>query len=326
MSSSQKSSSEKSKRVKTQLILFACIILLFIISNVVVDGKLLTFNNMKTIISHAIFPSFVTWGMMFIFTSGLIDLSIGANILLSANVGAICAMDLGMGYFGLIFATIICVVILEQLSVNCSVNLKIPSWISGLGMALIFEAILTIYSTIRSKTEGSSVITLKGFRGMGTMPLMAIVWIAGFIIAYIIFNRTTLGLNLRAIGGNEGVANAMGINKKKTILLGALVGAIFIGLAAVIQESYAGKLSSQSGLGSLSTIFKSLATVLLAGSFEKIISMPVGILVGSVFITALFNVLTLLGVPSGTGQEICLGGIVILCGIISHWGYKGVVK
>ncbi|HHV10734.1 MAG TPA: ABC transporter permease [Clostridiales bacterium] len=326
MSFSQKNNNEKMKRIRNQIILFAGIALLVVISNLIVGGSLLTFGNLKTIISHAIFPSFVTWGMMFIFTSGIIDLSIGANILLSANVGAIFAMDLGMGYFGLIFATILCTVVLEQLSVNCSVSLKIPSWISGLGMALVFEAILTIYATIRSKTEGSSVITLKGFRGMGTMPLMAIVWIVGFIIAYLLFNRTTLGLNIRAIGGNEGVADAMGIDKKKTILLGALVGAVFIGLAAVIQESYAGKLSSQSGLGSLSTIFKSLATVLLAGSFERIISMPVGIMVGSVFITGLFNVLTLLGVPSGTGQEICLGGIVILCGIISHWGFKGVVK
>jgi ribose transport system permease protein len=326
VSSSQKNNSEKSKRIKSQLILFTGIILLFVLSNIVVGGRLLTLNNMKTIISHAIFPSFVTWGMMFIFTSGIIDLSIGANILLSANIGAILAMDYKMGYFCLIAGAIISAVILEQLSVNCSVRLKIPSWISGLGMALIFEAVLTVYATIRSKTEGSSVIPLKDFRGMGSMPLMAIIWIAGFLIAYIIFNRTTLGLNIRAIGSNEGVANAMGINKKKTILIGALIGAVFIGLAAIIQESYAGKLSSQSGLGSLSTIFKSLATVLLAGSFEKVLSMPVGILIGSIFITGLFNVLTLLGVPSGTGQEICLGGIVILCGIISHWGYKGVVK
>ncbi len=316
----------KMRKLKKQMILLGCIGAIFVISNMAVDGRLLTWNNMKIIITHAIFPSFVSWGMMFIFTSGLIDLSIGANILLSANIGAICAMDLGMGYFGLIGMTLISAVILEQLSVNCSVNLKIPSWISGLGMALIFEAILTFYSTIRSKTEGSSNITLVNYREMGSMPYMAIIWIIGFAAAYIIFNRSTLGLNIRAIGGNEGVAKAMGINMKKTMLSGAVVGALFIGMAAIIQESYAGKLASTSGLGSLSTIFKSLATVLLAQSFERVVSMPVGIIFSAVFVTSLFNVLTLIGVPSGTGQEMCLGAIVILCGIISHWRYKGVVK
>ncbi len=316
----------KMRKLKNQMILLGCIAVIFVISNIAVGGRLLTWNNMKIIITHAIFPSFVSWGMMFIFTGGLIDLSIGANILLSANIGAICAMDLGMGYFGLIGMTLLSAIILEQLSVNCSVNLKIPSWISGLGMALIFEAILTVYSTIRSKTEGSSNITLVNYRALGSMPYMAIIWIIGFAAAYMIFNRSTLGLNIRAVGGNEGVAKAMGINMKKTMLTGAVVGAVFIGMAAIVQESYAGKLVSTSGLGSLSTIFKPLATVLLAQSFERIISMPVGIIFSAVFVTSLFNVLTLLGVPSGTGQEMCLGAIVILCGIISHWRYKGVVK
>lgn len=326
MASMVKKNDEKSKRIRGRLILFISLALLFIVFNFIVGGRLLTANNIKTIITHTIYPCFATWGLMFIFTSGLVDLSIGANVILSANLGAICAMYLGMGYFGLIFVTILCSIILEQVSVNCSVSLKIPSWISGLGLALIYEAILTIYVTARSKTEGSSTIQLKGFRALGTMPLMAIIWIVGFIAVYILFNRSTLGLNLRAIGCNEGVANAMGINTKKTILIGALVGSVFIGIASIIQISYVGKITAQSGLNSMSSIFKSLATFMLAGSFGSIISLPVGVLIGSLFVTSLFNVLTLLGVPSGTGQEICLGIIVILCGIISHWGEKGVVK
>ena len=79
-------------------------------------------------------------------------------------------------------------------------------------------------------------------------------------------------------------------------------------------------------MGSLSGIFKALAITLIAGSFSRIFNDIVGVLIGSVIVAGLFNVLTLLGVPSGTGQDICLAAVVLLCGILSSWGYKGVVK
>ena len=43
-------------------------------------------------------------------------------------------------------------------------------------------------------------------------------------------------------------------------------------------------------------------------------------------IMLIFNVLTLLGVPSGTFQETLLGVIVILFAILSSRNTKGVVK
>jgi ribose transport system permease protein len=64
----------------------------------------------------------------------------------------------------------------------------------------------------------------------------------------------------------------------------------------------------------------------LSGSIASILSPPVGILVSSFFVVSIFNVLTMLGVPSGTGQDIFLGVIVVVCGILSHLRHKGVVK
>ena len=68
------------------------------------------------------------------------------------------------------------------------------------------------------------------------------------------------------------------------------------------------------------------AVFLLAASFESVIGVPAGVLLGSLLIAGLFNCLTLLGVPSGTGQDIVLGLIVIGCGIISKLNFKGVSK
>ncbi len=50
---------------------------------------------------------------------------------------------------------------------------------------------------------------------MGQMPGMLILLIIAFVAAYIIFNRTTLGINLQAMGGNSQVAQVMGIKAKR---------------------------------------------------------------------------------------------------------------
>lgn len=326
MSTAEIKEKRKLSIVNIRIILVVSIVVISLILNLILQGRLLTVDSVMSIISHAVFPAFVAWGMNFIFSGGLIDLSIGANVLLSANIGALMAETFHLGYPGLIIGTLITVIVFEHISMRCSVSWGIPSWIAGLGMALIMESILSQYSTYLTQVHSEKLPIIQNYGALGKMPLMGIVWILGFIIAYFIYNQTSIGLNVRAIGGNEKVAEAMGIDKKKTIFLAALVGSIFIGVAAIIQISYNTKLNASSGLGSLSTIFKSLATVLLAQSFKRVISEPIGILVGAVLITTMFNVLTMFGVPSGTGQEMCLGALVVLCGIFSNLGYKGVVK
>lgn len=313
------------KRTNSQLCLLGGLLILMILCNVIVGGKLLSVNNLLTILSHAVFPVLASYGLMFIFSGGLIDLSVGANILLSANVGALLGEQLGLGYPGLVIGAVLCAVLAEQLCVQCSISLHIPAWISGLGSALILEAILAQWSTVAA-SRSEKFPGVRAIRALGQMPGMLILLIIAFVAAYIIFNRTTLGINLQAMGGNSQVAQVMGIKAKKTLIGATVVGGIFVGLAAVNHISFAGKLDCSSGLNSLNIIFKSLAATLLADSIQNIVTKPVGILISGISVVALFNILTLFGVPSGTYQNIALGIVVILCGILSHLNDKGVVK
>ncbi len=316
----------KKNKLQSQLLIIAIIVIVCLICHFITGGRLLTLTNLKTISIQMTYPLIVGLGMMFIFTGGMVDLSIGAQVILAANVGAICVEDFGLGYPGLIIGTLVTIVICEFLSASCSQFLGIPAWVAGLGAALIFEAICNIYVNNRAATAGSSVVYLKNCRALGSFPVIVIIAVVVLIVAYILFNRSQLGLNLRAVGSGGEVASAMGINRKKTIMIAAMVGAVIIGIGAITQLSYTGRFTPMSGLGSLSGIFKSLATILIAGSFARIFSDPIGCVIGAFIVTALFNVLTLLGVPSGTGQEMCLGAVVVLCGILSSFKNKGVVK
>lgn len=313
------------KRLKAQLGLLGGLAIVLIICNFFAAGRLFTTENIRTIATHAVFPTFAAWGMCFIFSCGLIDLSIGANILLSANVGVLLA-NMGAGYVGLILGAVVCAVVCVQLSAHCSITLGIPAWVSGLGVALILEAILSQWSNYVAAAYAERLPVMNQYRALGKMPGAIILLFVGLVAAYIIFNKTTLGMNLQAVGGNAKVSESMGIKVRKTIILSTVAGGIFVGFAAINDISFAGKLDCTSGLSSLNIIFKSLAATLLADSIENIFTKPVGIFIASMAVAALFNILTLFSVPSGTGQNICLGAVVIFCGILSHLNYKEVVK
>jgi len=317
-----------SKPLFKQIMLLVLLIVLIEIMNLITGSNMLSVKNItKNILPQAVFPTVVAWGMMFIFGSGLVDLSIGAQVILGANIGAILAMDAGLGYVGLIIAPFIVIVICELMVVFCSEILKIPGWIAGLGCGLIFEAIMVMWTQARSKTAGSAVITLgDDLRVLGRWPVNVIIMVVIFVIVYLLYNRTSIGINLKAIGGDPAVSSAVGINRRRALVIAAIIGALIVGAAAILNISKAGSISASSGLASLSTIFKALAVVLIAQSLNAWVSEPLGALGAGIFVSALFNFLTIMGVQAGTLQEVILGAVVIICGVLARLNYKGVAK
>ena len=306
---------------------FIGLFVVFLCLNVATEGKFLSLLNITTILTHSMYPAILAFGMMFIFAAGIIDLSIGAKVILSANVGLIFAYDFGLGYPGLILGAVLCCIVCQVISALLTISLNIPSWIAGLGFALVLEAIGAEYSTTRIRMGLTSVINMTDdMRAFGFMPTMMIVMLVCFVITFVLFNYTKIGINIRAIGSNANVAEAMGVNKKKTIIIGAVVGAVFIGVAAVVQASYTTRIEAATGLASLSRIFNALAVVLLAQSISRIFNSIVGVLISAVVLMAVFNALTMLKVPSGTWQSVALGAIIVVCGVLANIGYKGVVK
>lgn len=316
----------KKKRLRQQILVIAIIAIIVIVCHFITGGKILTPNNIKAILIQMTYPMILGLGMTFIFGTGNIDLSIGAQVILAANMGAIAVMIYDLGYPGLIIGTMVGMIACELIVTFFTQVLNVPSWVAGLGCALVFEALGGLLVGAYADELGSSVVLLKKCTAFGDFPLIFIVAVIVFIVAYFIFNRTQFGFNMRAIAGNPSVAEVMGVNKKKTILQAAIVGGLIIGVGAITQLSYTGRFTPTSGMGSLNSIFKSLAVILIATSFNRIFNDTVGCVIGAFIVAALFNILTQLGVPSGSMQDFTLGVVVVICGILAARGFKGVQK
>ena len=315
---------EKKVSLTVKLIVFAAFILLLIVMNMATDGKFLEPSNLKTIAVNASVPTFTAWAFVFIFASGFIDLSLGAVIVLAANVAGTFGNQ--FGFVGLVVTGLAAGVLLMTLNFTVFQVTKIPSWIAGLGLTMVYEAISSFYSEQRLEM-GLRVVELESqYRSLGRAPLAFVVVLLGLVVAYILYNRTNIGLDIRAMGDNQAVARNMGIKMAKTVILSGVVAGIFVGAAAFMKESFAGTVNAVTGLASLPQTFQPLAAALLSQALSKHINIIVAVIASTLFVMAIFNFLTLMNVPSGTWQETVLGISVIVFGVLANRNTKEVVK
>jgi len=302
----------------------AALVAVLLILNLFTGGALLEATNLKIIASHVVYPAFVAWGINFLFACGYTDLSIGGVIVLSAFASTIFGNM--YGYPGVVLGGLIVGTLLIFINFNIFAWTKIPSWIAGISLAMIYEAV-AVFLKMGDATKNLVVTDLKTeYRALGQLPLSLVLLGVGLVVCYFLYNRTSVGLNIRAIGGNEHVAKSLGINITRTLLWLGLISGILIGIASIVQISFSGRMTVKTGLTSMYLMFQPLAIVLLAQVMQKRINIIIAIPICSFIVDVVFSFLTHMGVPSGTLQEASLGLFLIVFGILGQRGNKGVVK
>lgn len=195
-----------------------------------------------------------------------------------------------------------------------------------MGMTLIYESIGVVYSNKRL-AEGKQVVQLENeLRIFGMSPWIYIILIIGGIVAYILYNKASVGINIRAVGNNPHVAKQMGIPIMKTLLCCGLIAGIFFGCSAFLTESYSGRATAAAGYHLFQIFSRRWQQSCLHRLCRKRSISRLLFLISTILIMAIFNVQDAAGVRSGTYQQVVLGAIVLIFGIIAQRGAKGVVK
>lgn len=306
------------------LIFVVALVVLGFLANLITGGKFLDWLNIKVIISHSIYPTFVAWALCFLFACGYTDMSLGGVLVLGSF--ASCAFGNAFGYPGVILGGLVVGMLLVFINFNVFAFTGIPSWIAGISLGFIYEAVAVMLKINKvTKPHVDTMLDME-YRLLGKLPWSVIILLVALVIVYFVYNRTTVGLNIRAIGGNANVAKAYGISITKTLLFVGLICGVLIGVACVLQESLQGRTTVKTGLTSMNLVFQPMAIVMLSQILQKKINIIIAVPICSFIIYAVFNLLTMLSVPSGTLQEACLGAFMIIFGVIGQRGVKGVVK
>ena len=148
-------------------------------------------------------------------------------------------------------------------------------------------------------------LTIGTFR----IPLVVIYFLAIAVIMWFVWNKTRLGKNMFAVGGNEEAAAVSGVNVAKTIMLVYLIAGVLYGISAFLEAARITSVGANTGLNYETDAIS--ACVVGGVSFSGGVGTIQGVVIGAVVLQAINYSLQFLGVNPYL-QYIIRGLIIIL--------------
>ena len=242
-----------------------------------------------------------------VLTGGL-DLSIGANVAISACVAGTVIHQTGSPALGVLTGIGVgaTVGLLNGLMVTA---LRIPSFIATYGMLWVLHGVTYWYmagETMHGFPAGFRQIGSGYFLGL---PIPVYLMVGFLAVGSIFAQRTTWGQEIYAIGANPVAARLSGIPVASRLLLVYVVSGAMAGLASII---FLARLNSaEADIGETLTL-PAIAAVLIGGtSLFGGLGTVFGTFVGALILTLVLNGMNLLSV-SASWQPLVTGVIVIL--------------
>ena len=314
--------------------LYIVIILIFIglcaITPVVKNTQLLTYTNILNILQQASPRMFLALGVAGLILLTGTDLSVGRMVGMGM-VASTIIMHNGIntgGVFGHIFdfsnmapsarailALVVCIILTTCFAMIAGffmAKFKMHPFISTMANMLI------IFGLVTYATKGVSFgaidaaipnIFIPQIGGFPTIILWAIVAIA---VVWFIWNKTTFGKNLFAVGGNPEAAAVSGISVFKVTMGAFILAGILYGFGSWLEcNRMVGSGSAAYGQG---WDMDAIAACVVGGvSFTGGIGKISGVVTGVLIFTALTYSLTILGID--TNLQFIFEGIIILAAV-----------
>lgn len=244
------------------------IIVMFMIMCIAIQPTLISPGSIWLILKNFSTKVFFALGVAGLILLAGTDLSVGRMVTLSTMFTCmILNPDTTVTFFGIKFNGIYstlgvggAVVFAIALSVGLCVlfsaiagfftsKFKIHPFISTLGTSLVIWGLVGFgTNNIKTGTVSSPVLAI-GNSYVGPVPITLIYAIVCIMIVWFIWNKTTFGKNMYAVGGNPEAASVSGINVAKTTLLVFVMAGVLYGVGGFFQASVTGSSSSSFGQG-----------------------------------------------------------------------------
>ncbi len=314
--------------------LYIAIILIFIalciITPMVKNAPLLTYNNVLNILQQASPRMFLALGVAGLILLTGTDLSIGRMIGMGMTTATII-MHQGIntgGVFGHIFdfttmpiglrvilALVVCIVLCTFFTTIAgffTAKFKMHPFISTMANMLVIFGLVTYatkgvsFGAIEPMIPNMIIPKINGF------PTI-ILWAAAAIaIVWFIWNKTTFGKNLYAVGGNPEAAAVSGISVFAVTVGAFVLAGILYGFGSWLE--CARMVVSGSAAYGQGWEMDAIAACVVGGvSFTGGIGKISGVVVGVFIFTALTYSLTILGID--TNLQFVFSGIIILVAV-----------
>ena len=314
--------------------LYIVIILIFIalciITPIVKNTQLLTVTNILNILQQASPRMFLALGVAGLILLTGTDLSIGRMVgmgMVTATIIMHNGPNTG-GVFGHIFdfsnipaaprailALVACVIlttVFASIAGSFMAKYKMHPFISTMANMLIIFGLVTYATKGVSFGAIDSSIPSMFIPTFGSFPSIILWAIVAIIVVWFIWNKTTFGKNLYAVGGNPEAAAVSGISVFKVTLGAFILAGILYGFGSWLEcNRMVGSGSAAYGQG---WDMDAIAACVVGGvSFTGGIGKISGVVTGVLIFTSLTYSLTILGID--TNLQFIFEGIIILAAV-----------
>jgi len=282
----------------------------------------LTATNIVNVLRQAALLFLLASGVTLVVLTAGLDLSVGANVALSAclaatllkSTGSIAltvSVGLGCGLLiGIVNGLLVAVV-------------RIPPFIATYGMLWILHGITYWFM------NGETIHGFPpAFRALGSgyywgIPV-PVFFMLIFLLAGVLFaQRTRWGQEIYAVGANPEAARLSGVPVKNRLILVYAVSGAMAGLASLI---FLARLNSAEGDIGESLTLPAIAAVLIGGaSLFGGVGSVFGTLIGALMLTLVLNGMNLLNIDA-SWQPVVTGVIVVLAVFLDKLTRKGDVR
>lgn len=278
-----------------------------------------TVNNFRNVLNQASLAMIIASGLTLAVVVGELDLSIGFAASLHGILvtGLIVSNKLPIPVaIGIVLAAGALIGLVNGLIVT---KIRVNSVIATLGVGTILTGLAFAYSAGVPIVAGvpESFLQLSLGRWLFGIPnnivVMALV-VAGL---WVLVERTALGQEIQAVGGNPAAARLAGIDVDRIKILGFVISGACAALTGILLASRLGSGTASAADSYLLTAFAAVflgSATLRDGEFHVL-----GTLVGALIIAFGFNGLNIFGAPTFS-QYVLQGAILIVAVGLSSLG------
>lgn len=273
-----------------------------------ISDAFLTQNNLLNVLRQASLLFLLASGLTLVILTGGLDLSVGANVGLSACVAGLVIHSTGSVAWGMT-SGVACGLLVGMANAVLVTVLRLPPFIATYGMLWALHGIT--YALMAGATIHGFP---PAFRALGSgyalgIPIPVHLMLGLLAIGSFFALRTTQGQEIYAIGANSEVARLSGVPVQRRLFFVYSASGAMAGLAALV---YLARLNAAEGDIGEGLTLPAIAAVLIGGaSLFGGSGTLVGTLAGALILTLVLNGMNLMTVHANW-QPVVTGAVLVL--------------
>ncbi len=264
-----------------------------------------TLNSLNSIFIQGILSALIAMAMTCNMLNDRWDFSMGIICVTTSFIVSPLVTKFQLGSWGLLILCVVVCVILCLINAALYLLIRVPMLVISIGLLMVYETLNRVINDGQGAKLAGNTYTL-----FGKAPWIYVLAFVVFMVFLIIFTYTKFGYNVRALGNNQAIANNIGVNEKKNVVLSYILCGVILGVAACVNASMKGNIEASSTFNNnMGMMFTAFPAVFIGLYLYRYTNITWGIFIGAICIAMMKAGVLALGLPSAV-QDIGVGAFL----------------